>query len=88
MESIKNISLENLDKKLNFEAKKMNMNFVKLLNKIIQQRNISIRELADSLKINETHLQKIFSSEKYIDIELLAKLKLLLDIDFLITINR
>jgi predicted XRE-type DNA-binding protein len=70
------------DADIEFEEMVINSDTMSVIRKLMVQNNISRDELASRLKVSQPYISKLFTSDKYFNVSMLAKLQRIFKIRF------
>lgn len=73
---------------LTFEEMVINSDFVHIIKQLMKEHNIKTKkELANRIGFTQAYITKVFSSDKYINLNFLARLQRVFDVSFQLTTN-
>lgn len=76
------LAFKNESEKLEFEAKKLHLDFIIILSKLIEEQEISKSMLADKLGTSKSYITQLFSGDKMINLVLIARIQRVLKVNF------
>jgi len=70
------------EEQVQFMAERVQLRFMGVINTLMENRNITSKQLAKELKTSQGHLTQLFKAERLINIRLLARLENIFNVKF------
>ena len=77
---------DNQEEKIDKETLHLHFTFLSEIEKIIKDRKISKKELAEKVNTSASYITQLFRGDKIVNLEMLTKIKMILEIDYHLTV--
>lgn len=81
------LSFNDEEEKLDFEIDKINLSIISKVDTLMKKNKMTKKDLADKLGTSKSYITQLFNGDKVINLKILAKLQLIFDISFNLSIE-